>query len=483
MKLEQDIETRMTRRNMTNTQKKNQTSLMEGVVVNNFIKDVTLDETYDTLVISKQTQMPEKLYEVETKKERGLLPLCAASLGIMGALFLGTKFISYISKPDSEKLPGITRNHCINDELHQSMFSMLHSPNKKTIQAFSGVIALSSMVFLGKMFIDGCKEIWVKKREADIQKNLQENLVKVEAQCFSGKIQIIRSLLSQKARQFSLDLGGNADKEVSSKGNVNFKSDNNGDKRNNGLNYWMAALGTVVSIAGLGYFAMKNLRKNAQNIKSGVDKTKSMIESTVNFINEGKSKTENKEELNYLEKLLETIWAEPEYIKRVVAKLNLPEEEKLRLTKQFIESVTSPIEQANSVMGGSGRNKITYYSHVNDYLSFFYDWLMNSDNKQFRNLFIGISSISALSYTGKNVFEAVKEVQVKKYNADIELNLQRRLVATELRNFKAKKDAAIDPLCNEFYRQKVNGKSNEELKVMADNILFEIKNGPPFVYS
>ena len=27
------------------------------------------------------------------------------------------------------------------------------------------------------------------------------------------------------------------------------------------------------------------------------------------------------------------------------------------------------------------------------------------------------------------------------------------------------------------------GKSPEELKIMADNILFEIKNGPPFVYS
>ena len=27
------------------------------------------------------------------------------------------------------------------------------------------------------------------------------------------------------------------------------------------------------------------------------------------------------------------------------------------------------------------------------------------------------------------------------------------------------------------------GKSKEELKIIADNILFEIKNGPPFVYS
>ena len=63
------------------------------------------------------------------------------------------------------------------------------------------------------------------------------------------------------------------------------------------------------------------------------------------------------------------------------------------------------------------------------------------------------------------------------------MDLQNRLVATELRNFKAKKDSAIEPLCDEFFVQKQNRKSQEELKVMADNILFEIKNGPPFVYS
>ncbi len=482
MKLEQDIETRMTRRNMTNTQKKNQTSLMEGVVVNNFIKDINLEETCDTLVISKQTSMPTKLYETEPKKEKGILPLCLASLGIMGGLFLGTKFISYISKPDTGKPPGITRNHCINNELHQSMFSMLHSPNKKTIQAFSGVIALSSMTFLGKMFIDGCKEIWIKKREADIQKELQENLVKVEAQCFSGKIQIIRSLLSQKARLFSLDLGGQKDKDVNSKGNVNFKSENSNKKENEGT-YWAATIGTFFGIIGLGFFAMKNLRKNAQNIKKGITKIEYEIQKTVDKFNTSKNTENKKNELKRLEQLLETIWAEPGYIKKIVAKLNLTKPEQEKLTQNLIESISSPIEQANSVMGGSGRNKITYYSHVNDYLSFFYDWLMNSNNTQFRNLFIGITSISAISYIGKSVFEAIKEVQVKKYNADIELNLQQRLVSTELRNFKAKKDAAIEPMCTEFYKQKTNGKSNEELKVIADNILFEIKNGPPFVYS
>ena len=140
-------------------------------------------------------------------------------------------------------------------------------------------------------------------------------------------------------------------------------------------------------------------------------------------------------------------------------------------------------EKVNSAIGGSGRNKITYFSHVNEYLSFFYDWLMNPKNPQFKNLFFGITGITAASYLGSTAANAVKDVQVKRYNANIELELQRRLVATELRNFKAKKESAIEPLCEEFITQKALGKSPEELKVIADNILFEIKNGPPFVYS
>ena len=79
--------------------------------------------------------------------------------------------------------------------------------------------------------------------------------------------------------------------------------------------------------------------------------------------------------------------------------------------------------------------------------------------------------------------DAVKEVQVKKYNAQTEISLQKRLVSTELRNFKSKKDAAIQPLVDEFYKQVDEGKSKEQLKTMAENILLEIKNGPPYVYS
>ena len=160
--------------------------------------------------------------------------------------------------------------------------------------------------------------------------------------------------------------------------------------------------------------------------------------------------------------------------------MNLPEAEKIKYIDHLTSSMKRATEKVNSAIGGSGRNKITYFSHVNDSLAFFYDWLMNPQNPQFKNLFIGITGISALGYGGKITAEAVKEVQVKKYNAETELNLQKRLVPTELRNFKA---SIIEPLCEEFIKQKKAGKSQEELKIIADNILFEVKNGPPFVYS
>ena len=98
-------------------------------------------------------------------------------------------------------------------------------------------------------------------------------------------------------------------------------------------------------------------------------------------------------------------------------------------------------------------------------------------------MFFGITGATATAYLGELSIGAVKDVQVKKYNAETELNLQQRLVSTELRNFKSKKDASIEPLCDEFYRQKQDGKPKEELKVVADNILNEIKNGAPYVYA
>ena len=182
VKINQDLESSRHQKNMTNTQKRNDTYVKEGVIVNSYIKDplLSLDETCDTLVISNtKIDLPPKVFEKEDKKINPLIPICCATVGVMGLLGGFTAMMKRFSKGRLEStkeylLPGITRNHCINNEIHQSIFSMIQSPNRKTILASLGVITLGSMAFMGKIFIDGFKEVWVKKREADIQKNLQE---------------------------------------------------------------------------------------------------------------------------------------------------------------------------------------------------------------------------------------------------------------------------------------------------------------------
>ena len=68
------------------------------------------------------------------------------------------------------------------------------------------------MAFMGKTFLDGYKDIWIKRKEANIHKNLQENLIDVETQSFSGKMQIIRSMLSKYTTDFEKYIKNNNEK-------------------------------------------------------------------------------------------------------------------------------------------------------------------------------------------------------------------------------------------------------------------------------
>ena len=98
-------------------------------------------------------------------------------------------------------------------------------------------------------------------------------------------------------------------------------------------------------------------------------------------------------------------------------------------------------------------------------------------------VFAGMSAVTAIGYAGTSLVDAQKTVQVMKENAKTELDLQNRLVNVELNNFSAKKNSVIEPLMDEFRKQARAGKDKQELKTRAENILYEIKNGPPFVYS
>lgn len=487
-----DAETLRQQRNLTTQQKKNNSDTKEGVLVNNFIKDgnsgyeLNLNDTRDTLVISDNVKMPSRLNEYETSKEKSIVPISAAAISVMGVIALFTAFVRRSAKINSkagkfDKLPSTTRNVAINEETHQAIYRMIHNPTPKTILAGSGVLALTAMAFMGKTFFDGFKDVWVKKREADIQKNLQEQLISIETQSFGGKIQIVRSMLSERAKELNRFVS-NAKPTDPSKvkktfGGITFGNSysKKNDEKSGSWKYFALGAATVASIAGLGYMSLKNLNAGKKEIANFMNRARTAIDDIV--------KTSSAQTIEHDKITLKTLFHEAEFsraeIENSIKNLNWDDKIKQDFTAEAIRATA----KVNEAMGGDGSDKTTFYSHVNDYRAHLYNYLLDTDNKSFRQLFWGITGLTAVSYGGKLVGDAIKEVQVKKINAETEVNLQQRLVATELRNFKSKKDAAIQPLIDEFYCQVAQGKPKEELKIMADNILLEIKNGPPFVYS
>lgn len=488
-----DAETIRQQRNLTNSQKRTTVETKEGFLVDNYIKDsdtTNLNETMDSLVISKNTKMPEKLYEND-KARKSLLPISAISLGVMSAIAGVAGLVHHSSKVNLtmdalKRVPPTVRNVAINEETIQALYRIVECPNYKTIQAGIGVFALTAMAFMGKTFFDGFKEVWVKKREADIQKNLQERLIDIETQSFGGKIQITRSMLSKKAIELSRYLNYEPDKHIKTgeafralmfKGNKTKNYVAQPKEKQNSLNYILAGLGTLIGIVGLGFLSLKLLTKSKGNLEKFVADAKNEISLIVK-----KSTAETqKQDIANLENLFKTVESSEEEIRDILKPMNWDKKEEFikRISKEIGKSTVD----ANIYCGGGKTPKPAFYSHVNDYRAFLYNYLLDTDNAQFKALFWGTTGLTAFGYGGKLLGDAVKEVQVKKYNADTEIELQQRLVSTELRNFKSKKDAAIQPLMDEFYRQVKEGKPKEELKVMADNILLEIKNGPPYVYS
>lgn len=492
-----DSETRMQQRNLTTSQRRSNNLTKEGVVVNSFIKDnvnsadLNLNDTYDSLVISKNEEMPAQLYEKPMSKEKSLLPLSGIAIGAMGLIAALTAFVQKNIQNNQvvdelKRLPDQTRFMALNEETHQALYQMIKCTNQKTILAGCGVLTLSAMAFMGKTFFDGFRDVWVKKKEADIQKNLQEKLIDIETQSFSGKIKIIRSMMSDKAAEFSKYISDDSEQILPNFGKKVFreipfkgKNGNEKNKQNSNFNYFLLGAATVISIAGLGFVALKNLAKGKAGIELKAQTTRDSINKIVEAVTPESLDTDKIR----LAKLFDWINASKDDVEKSMELFKGTPEKKQELLDFITKKLSTSTTKADSAIGGDGTPRPAFYSHVDDYRGFFYNYLLDTHNPYFKQLFLGITGLTAVSYGGKLAGEAIKEVQVKKINADTEADLQSRLVSTELRNFKSKKDAAVQPLVKEFYKQVDNGKPKEELKTMADNILFEIKNGAPFVYS
>ena len=490
-----DNETLRQQKNLTRAQKRTNTDTKEGVLVNSYIKEtghssnVNLDETMDTLVISRNTQMPDKLYENSGNAEKSLIPISGIALGVMGVITGLTGLIYKSSKTNltidsMKRLPSTVRNVAINEETVQALYRIVECPNRKTILAGAGVFALTAMAFMGKTFFDGFRDVWVKKKEADIQKNLQEQLISIETQSFAGKIRITRSMLSQKAIELGKYLNFDSNKNNSPDETFKALMFKGGKSQpqtlrqtNNNINYILSGLLTFAGIVGMGFLSLKNLTKSKGKLNDFVKNINREIGSIVENSTE---KTKSQDMAN-LKNLFKSIEPTKEEIEKHLEKLNWTD--KKDFINELTKEITKSTADANPYCGGGSTPKPTFYSHVDDYRAFFYNYLLDTDNKQFKTLFLGTTGLTAVGYGGKLAGEAIKDVEVKKLNADTEIELQQRLVSTELKNFKSKKDAAIEPLMEEFYKQARLGKPKEELKTMAENILLEIKNGPPFVYS
>jgi len=499
-----DVENIRQQQNLTNSQRKRTLSTKEGVLVNNFVKDneqnsnAGLSEIKDTYVISEEVPMPAALYKDNKIVDKKLLPLSGIALGVTGALAVVTEFIKQSAKTGKnitrEKcLPPLTRNVNLNKEFTQIMYQIVQNPNKKTFLAGVGTLTLGAMAFMGQTFFDGYKEVWVNRKEADIRKNLQENLIAVETKSFSGKMQIIRSLLSKYTKDFEKYLEPETGEILPNFGKnkisaVSFTADstgkNTGNKKGTNAGNIILGIATFAGITGFGYLSLKNLTKSRIHLEDGINITKDAIREIVRTSTEASRKTDTNN-LEIMFTPLESVKGIQEFIQEQVNLLNWknPDDKKKFLDK-ILNRMNTSTTKANPNYAGDGIPKPAFNSFVNEYLAFFYNWLLDTSNPQFKHLFLGITGITAACYGGKLAGDAIKEVQVKRINAETELALQKRLVSTELRNFRSKKDAAIRPLVEEFYKQADSGtKTKAELKKLAENVLFEIKNGAPFVYS
>lgn len=515
----QDIETRRQYRNHTTTQQKNISELKEGVVVNSLIKDrelfspsltADIDNMYDSLVIPDKTVKPDT-FETKSSKEtkekplhRSLAPLVGATAGVF-ALLAGSMYglrkaadIKKNLKP-WQTLQEITKHVSVNDEPHLAMLLMIRDPSYRNVMGALGVFVLSSIGFVGKNYVDGIKEIWVRKKQADVQRDLQEKLIEVETKSFSGKMQIVRNMLAEKAKELNSILHRNniGNEHAAFKKFISFKSSEKtnsqeayavqvSDKKNNLIAAAGVALSTVV-IALLGVLAMKNLQKAARTCEE-------IASNTIKDFGRDIASVENPSP-SLLEKLKNRIVSlnlrKNEIDEFFANAKNLPEGEYTALNgdkyKNFRDYVEREVEKLTDegaeAIAGKPSNKPVLFSYTGDLCSHLYNMLVNPHSPLLKMVFGGMAAVTTVGYVGAKTVEAVKEAEVIKENAKTELDLQKRLVSVELKNFETKKRSVIEPLMEEFRVQAMQGKDKTELKTRAENILYEIKNGPPFVYS
>jgi len=441
----------------------------KGYILNNQIKPIE----YKPIVLETNDKFETKKQEEAFDTKRALKPLAlltGAAIGAIGLISVATRAYSKsLAKLDNVRPPDLARNINIVEEPHFAMYRALRDPNAKNILGLIGVGLMSGVTLCAKHFVDGVKKIWVKKEKCDNDYWYQKKSIDYETQAFSGKLDVINSMLEEASN--TLNFKGNIKKEEDQK-----EKDFN-KKDNNKAPVLIAALGAL-GFSAFAFGLFKNYQKTVKNFDTFVAKT---TDSEIREkINQAVNEPDKNKAIKLLSDILKTINAGEDKIKENLSKIN-------GITPEEVEKTTKNIKenqiyvQAPEALGGVSE-KIQYYCYINEDRGHLYNWILNPENKFNKYIFLAFSAISSIGYLAKEAASGIEEVTVQKEGTKSELELKRRLVEVEIENFKAKKRSAINPLIENYKLQKQKGASKQELDELAQNILLEIKNGPPYVY-
>lgn len=499
--------------NSKKTRDENLNKTLKGVLINSHMDiplsetAVSFDEIHDSLLmVDKNEYYTPKDINQNTEEssfniKQALKPLLIGTSLIIGGIFGLSTILKCSSKTllnskSFECLPDLAINNNIKQEPQFAIYRAIRDPNTKNIFGALAVFVMSAVTIACKNFVDGIKEIWEKKKSADIEKELQENLIQVETNSFSGKLKIVNDMMNQNIKYFDETLNkrnrNTQTKQSVFSGFLTFKgrektqkNENNSNDNSNkkelikNLKYIFLTAGIVTGAVILGKMSITNIKQTAKNTNNLANK---IADNTINAINR-KAKNPQEKDLPAVIDYLKSICAKPEFIKEIGQKYGLTDEKISSIIKDVEREKSTIFADAPTALGGIPK-KLQYYCYIDENRGHLYNWILHPENKFTKYIFMSFTLSSAIGYIFTQAMEAIKNVTVMNENAKTELGLRKRLVDVEVRNFQAKKESAIKPLIENFSQQTQAGeKSKEELKQLADNILTEIKNGPPYVYT
>ncbi len=471
-----------------------QNATLKGFLLNNNIKKNAQEEdSFEYILQSSSENYDEPVMELPEKSafdvKKAIKPVAiltgATIFSIVGISACVAKYSNYLA--NNEKVirpPDLPRSMNILEEYHLAMYRALRDPNKLNILGLAAVGAFSTLTLSAKTLVDSAKEIWIKKQNCDIDYDLQESLIEVEKNSFSGKLNVVNTLLNDSANYFRNSLD-DTKKDIEFKQFLTFKGDKKDSKENNKekskLKPWLLAGASVMAFCSIAFLTYKNYQKMGANIKTFADKA---IDSEIREkIAKAQTKEDKESAIKDLIKIFKSININEKEAQETLKGIDgVTSEEAKSIIDKLKYEHDHMFAQAPEALGGVAE-KIQYYCYINEERGHLYNWVLNPENKWNKYLFLSFCFVSSISYLAKTVADAVKQVTVSRENMKSELNLRKRLVAVEVNNFKAKKLAAINPMIDNFNFQKKKGKSKENLTALAQNILLEIKNGPPYIYN